>query len=66
MYAGALFHFIGVPLLLGSWWGLAVVPIFVGLFALRITIEEKTLRSALKGYDGYAARMRYRLIALIW
>ena len=66
MYAGALFHFIGLPLLLGSWWGLAFLPVFTGLFAIRIGIEEKTLRTALKGYDDYAARVRYRVIPLIW
>jgi protein-S-isoprenylcysteine O-methyltransferase Ste14 len=66
MYAGALFQFLGLPLLLGSWWGLALVPIFMGLFAIRIGIEEKTLRAALKGYDEYAARVRYRLIPLVW
>ena len=66
MYAGALFHFVGVPLLLGSWWGLVFVPLFIGLFVLRIGIEEQTLRTALAGYDAYAARVRYRLIPLIW
>jgi protein-S-isoprenylcysteine O-methyltransferase Ste14 len=66
MYAGALFHFTGLPLLLGSWWGLAFLPVFIGLFAIRIGIEEKTLRTALKGYDDYAARVRYRVIPLIW
>src|SRR5690349_11100273 len=69
MYAGALFHFIGVPLLLGSWWGLLFVPLFVGLFVIRIGIEERTLRTALQGYDAYdayAARVRYRVIPLIW
>jgi protein-S-isoprenylcysteine O-methyltransferase Ste14 len=66
MYAGAMFHFAGLPLLLGSWWGLAVVPLFMGLFGVRIGIEEKTLRTALSGYDDYAARVRYRIIPLIW
>jgi protein-S-isoprenylcysteine O-methyltransferase Ste14 len=66
MYAGAMFQFIGLPLLLGSGWGLAFVPIFVGLFAIRIVIEEKTLKTALEGYDDYAARVRYRIIPLIW
>jgi protein-S-isoprenylcysteine O-methyltransferase Ste14 len=42
------------------------VPLFVSLFVIRIGIEEKTLRTALKGYDDYAARVRYRLIPLIW
>ena len=66
MYAGALFHFAGLPLLLGSRWGLAFLPLFIGLFVLRISIEEKTLRTALRGYDDYAARVRYRVIPLIW
>jgi protein-S-isoprenylcysteine O-methyltransferase Ste14 len=66
MYAGALFHFIGGPLLLGSWRGLAFLPLFIGLFVVRIGIEEKTLRTALKDYDDYAARVRYRVIPLIW
>ena len=66
MYAGALFHFAGLPLLLGSWWGLLALPLFIGLFTIRIAIEEKTLRTALKGYDDYAARVRYRVIPLIW
>jgi len=66
MYAGALFHFAGLPLLLGSWWGLIALPLFIALFRIRIAIEEKTLRTALKGYDDYAARVRYRVIPLIW
>lgn len=66
MYAGALFHFLGLPLLLGSWWGLLFVPLFTGLFAIRIGFEERTLRTALKGYDDYVARVRYRVIPLIW
>ena len=66
MYAGALFHFAGLPLLLGSWLGLIALPLFIALFTIRIAIEEKTLRAALKGYDDYAARVRYRVIPLIW
>jgi protein-S-isoprenylcysteine O-methyltransferase Ste14 len=66
MYAGALFFFVGVPLLLGSWAGLAALPLFVGLLAFRIGLEEQTLRTALQGYDAYADRVRYRLIPLIW
>jgi protein-S-isoprenylcysteine O-methyltransferase Ste14 len=66
MYAGALFHFVGLPLLLGSRSGLAFLPVFIGLFAIRIGIEERTLRTALRGYDDYAARVRYRVIPLIW
>lgn len=66
MYAGAIILFTGVPLLLGSWWGLAWVPFLTALLGARILIEEKVLRSGLEGYDDYAARVPYRLIPLVW
>jgi protein-S-isoprenylcysteine O-methyltransferase Ste14 len=66
MYAGAILFFAGTTLLLGSWWGLATVPVFVVLLAVRIFIEERTLRTGLWGYDDYAAHVRYRLIPLVW
>jgi protein-S-isoprenylcysteine O-methyltransferase Ste14 len=66
MYFGALFYFAGTSLVLGSWWGLATVPIFALLLGIRIGIEEKTLRSGLEGYNDYARRVRWRLIPLIW
>lgn len=66
MYAAVIPFFGGVPLLLGSWWGLAFAPIFIVLFMARIMIEERTLRSSLGGYSDYAARVQYRLIPGIW
>jgi protein-S-isoprenylcysteine O-methyltransferase Ste14 len=66
MYFGALFYLAGTSLVLGSWWGLATVPILAVLFGIRIGIEEKTLRMGLDGYDDYARRVRWRLIPLVW
>jgi protein-S-isoprenylcysteine O-methyltransferase Ste14 len=66
MYFGALFYFAATSLVLGSWWGLATVPIFAVFLGLRIGIEEKTLRTGLEGYDDYARRVRWRLIPFIW
>ncbi|MBB4366935.1 protein-S-isoprenylcysteine O-methyltransferase Ste14 [Bradyrhizobium sp. CIR18] len=66
MYSGMVLFFAGVPLLLGSWWGLVMVPILVLLFAIRIGIEERTLREGLPGYADYAARVRYRLMPGVW
>jgi len=66
MYFGALFYFAGTSLVLGSWWGLATVPIFALLLGIRIGIEERTLRLGLEGYDDYTRRVRWRLIPLIW
>jgi len=66
MYAGAILFFAGTALLLGSWWGLVSVLIFTVLLAIRTFIEEKTLRTGLRGYDDYAAQVRYRLIPMVW
>lgn len=66
MYAGALFYFLGTPLLLGSWWGLAFAPPLIGLLAVRAVMEERVLTAALDGYPAYAARVRYRFIPYIW
>ena len=66
MYSGMILFFAGVPLLLGSWWGLAIAPVIVVLFAVRIGIEERTLREGLPGYSNYMMRVRYRLLPGIW
>lgn len=66
MYSGMILFFTGLPLLLGSWWGLAMVPLLLALIAVRIAIEERTLREGLPGYAEYAARVRYRLLPGVW
>ena len=66
MYSGMILFFAGVPLLLGSWWGLAIAPVIVVLFAVRIGIEERTLREGLPGYSDYMTRVRYRLLPGVW
>ena len=66
MYAGALLLLIATPLILGSWWGLALLPVIVALLATRAVLEERTLARELDGYAEYAARVRYRLIPMVW
>ncbi|MGL9616518.1 isoprenylcysteine carboxylmethyltransferase family protein [Bradyrhizobium sp. U531] len=66
MYGGMVVFYAGVPLLLGSWRGLLMVPIFVVLFAIRIGIEERILREGLPGYVDYTERVRYRLLPGVW
>jgi protein-S-isoprenylcysteine O-methyltransferase Ste14 len=66
MYTGAVLFMVGIPLFLGSWWGVATSPIFAILFAVRTGIEEDTLMSGLPGYTDYAARVRYRLVPGLW
>ena len=66
MYTSALFLLIGLPLLLGSWIGLAFSALFILGTAWRAVHEERALRAELKGYEDYAARVRYRFIPLVW
>src|SRR3984893_9097642 len=66
MYSGTLVFFVGAPLLLGSWWGLAMSPLFAVLFAVRAGIEERALIAGLPGYADYTRRVRYRLVPGLW
>jgi protein-S-isoprenylcysteine O-methyltransferase Ste14 len=66
MYAGAILLLLGIPLLLGSWYGLGLAPVLMVGFAIRAVLEERTLSAQLPGYADYAARVRYRFVPLIW
>jgi protein-S-isoprenylcysteine O-methyltransferase Ste14 len=61
-----IFYLLGVPLLLDSFWGLLWGLGLFALFAIRILVEERTLKTELQGYREYTARVRYRLIPLAW
>lgn len=65
-YSGIMLFFVGVPLLLGSWWGVAIAPAFAVRFATRARIEERALVGGLLDYADYAARVRYRLVPGLW
>ena len=62
MYAGTLWLFIGMPLALGSWLTICLVPLILPVLFWRLLDEEKILRRDLYGYNEYASRVRYRLI----
>jgi protein-S-isoprenylcysteine O-methyltransferase Ste14 len=66
MYSGAIFYFLGLGLLLGSWWAVGIGVIILALFGLRAVWEEETLKRELDGYAAYAERVRYRLIPGVW
>jgi protein-S-isoprenylcysteine O-methyltransferase Ste14 len=66
MYAAALLLFIGTPLLLGSWWGLACVPALVIGLGWRAVREERVLAAQLEGYTDYTTRVRYRFVPFVW
>lgn len=66
MYAWALLFLLGMPLLLGSQWGLVWLLPFVLLLAARILGEEAMLEEGLPGYRDYTRRVRFRLVPGVW
>ena len=66
MYVGNMIMMVGVPLALGSYWGLVFVVPGVVALVLRILDEEKLLTQELAGYREYTQRVRYRLVPYVW
>jgi protein-S-isoprenylcysteine O-methyltransferase Ste14 len=66
MYSGALVMLAGIPIALGSWWGLLVIVAIIPALIWRLFDEEKFLARNLPGYAEYQNRVRYRLIPLLW
>jgi protein-S-isoprenylcysteine O-methyltransferase Ste14 len=66
MYTGNVIMMAGIPLALGSYWGLVFVVPGLIVLALRIRDEEKLLRDQLTGYRAYTQTVRYRLAPGMW
>lgn len=66
MYVGNVIMMVGMPLALGSYWGLLFVIPGGVMLALRILDEEKLLTQELTGYREYRQRVRYRLVPYLW
>ena len=62
MYAAALILMLGIPLALGSWWGLLAFALGVPALVWRILDEERLLKRDLPGYAEYMQRAHFRLI----
>jgi protein-S-isoprenylcysteine O-methyltransferase Ste14 len=66
MYIGALVMLLGVPLALGSWWGLLTIIPMTLVIVWRLLDEEQFLAKKLSGYSEYQNKVRYRLVPFIW
>jgi protein-S-isoprenylcysteine O-methyltransferase Ste14 len=66
MYTGNVIMMVGIPLALGSYWGLVCVVPGLIVLALRIRDEEKLLQEELDGYREYTQKVRYRLVPCMW
>lgn len=65
-YAGALLAFVGMPLLLDSWWGFVPVVLLSAVLIVRTSLEDRTLQAELAGYKEYAQSVRWRLLPGVW
>ena len=66
MYTSYVVMMVGIPLALGSYWGLVVVIPGLLVLAWRIRDEEKLLQEELDGYREYTQKVRYRLMPWMW
>jgi protein-S-isoprenylcysteine O-methyltransferase Ste14 len=66
MYATALVMLLGIPIALGSLWGVLVFVAILPALLWRLFDEEKFLAKNLPGYREYQTRVRYRLIPRVW
>jgi protein-S-isoprenylcysteine O-methyltransferase Ste14 len=66
MYSGAIVMLVGVPLALGSWWGLLTVIPITMVIVWRLLEEEKFLSINLSGYSEYQNKVKFRLLPFIW
>ncbi len=62
MYAGSFLYLFGMPLALGSYWGLLVLAAMTPFLMWRLFEEERFLAGNLPGYAEYCANVRWRLI----
>lgn len=66
MYFGGLIFVLGIPLALGSWWGLLTFIPLTFVIAWRLLDEERFLVKNLSGYGEYRSKVKYRLIPFVW
>jgi protein-S-isoprenylcysteine O-methyltransferase Ste14 len=66
MYTGGLIMLFGIPLALGSWWGMLINVPMTAAILWRLLDEERFLLRNLPGYAEYRETVKYRLLPLVW
>ena len=66
MYAVTILLFLMIPLVLGSWYALAVFAFYPVIIIVRLKDEEDLLTKELPGYAQYKQKVKYRLVPFIW
>lgn len=65
-YLGSIIQSLGFPLLFGSVWSIVPICLMIILLITRTTLEDKTLRNELSGYDEYTRKTRNKIIPFVW
>jgi protein-S-isoprenylcysteine O-methyltransferase Ste14 len=65
-YAGGLFGYIFIPLLLDSYWAWIPTILLCIVMIVRTALEDKTLQAELPGYKEYAQKTKHRLVPWVW
>jgi protein-S-isoprenylcysteine O-methyltransferase Ste14 len=65
-YVGLIVCGFMLPLILDSLWALVPAALAAFLLVFRTSLEDRTLRKELSGYDEYAGRVRHRLLPGVW
>lgn len=65
-YTGMILTYLGLPLFFGSFYSFIPSAAITVLIVIRTALEDKTLRNELRDYAEYSAKVKYRLIPMIW
>ena len=66
MYLAAIIIMLSSSLVLGSYYSLIPMLLYVILIIFRIISEEEVLKKGLMGYNEYLKKVKYRLIPFVW
>jgi protein-S-isoprenylcysteine O-methyltransferase Ste14 len=65
VYAGGLLFFLGYSVYAGAP-ALVATGVLAVVWSLKARVEERHLRQRYPGYDGYATRVRFRLVPFVY
>lgn len=66
MYTSTIFMFLAMPLVLGSYWAVLSMILYIPVIIIRIKDEERLLIADLAGYQDYCAKVCWRLLPYVW
>ena len=65
-YAGGLFGYVFIPILLDSLWAFIPTALLCIIMIVRTALEDKTLQEELPGYQEFTQKTKYRLFPGVW